>query len=103
MITLPSKLVPFIAEDLLKIFLTALFIDFNDKRLICLMDQQTLEVRVEILRDSFVFEDIISALDLFGEEDILRLLAPKIEIFANELSLGRDFKESLEDNFKELT
>ena len=102
MITIPNKIVPYITQDVLKVFIKALFIEFKDKRLICLIDPTTTEERVNIVRDSAIFDELISALDLFGEEDVLRLLAPKIIIFSNELSLGIDFKESLECNFKEL-
>ncbi len=63
MITIPNKVVSYITQDVLKVFVTALFIDFKDKRIICLIDDTTIENRVELLRNSSVFDDIISALD----------------------------------------
>lgn len=102
MIKIPNKIVPFIAEDLLKVFLTALFIDFKDDRLICLIDDTTVEKRSNIIRNSKVFTELINALDLFGEEDVIQLLAPKITLMSDELSLGVDFEESLERIFNTL-
>ncbi len=103
MITLPSKVVPYICHDVLLTLATALFIEVEDKRIISLIDPTTIANRVEIIRESSVFESLIEALDIFGEDDVITLLNPKIIIFTDELSLGRNFKESLEDNFKDLT
>lgn len=102
MITLPCKAVPFICHDPLKVLLTALFVEVNDVRKICLADPTTNSKRIGIVRESSVFEDLINALDIFGEEDFIQIIRSKLIVFTDELSLGVDFKTSLEDNFNEI-
>lgn len=102
MITIPNKIVSFISQDVLKIFVSALFIEFKDERLICLIDDGTIGKRVSVIRESTIFNNLIEALDLFGENDVLHLLAPKIELFANDLSLGVSFEDGLYKHFTNL-
>ncbi len=102
MIELPNKTVPYICHDVLLVIATALFIDVEDKRIISLIDPTTVDKRVEMIRESPVFGELINALDIFGEADVLKLLAPKIEVFTNDLSLGVDFEQALIDNFTDL-
>lgn len=103
MITLPNKVVPYIVQDLLLVTLEAMFVDFEDKRLISLIDPTTVSHRVSLLRDSKVFPTLIEALDVFGVDDVLRLLAPKLELITNDLSLGADFTTAVEDHLTDLT
>lgn len=99
---IPYKDVPYICQDSLKVVLTALFVEVEDKRLISLIDPTTIENRVAIVRESEVFDNLISALDIFGIEDFVKIITPKLITFTEDLSLGRDFKATLENNFKEI-
>jgi hypothetical protein len=102
MIKIPYKDVPYICQDILGVLLEALFVEIKDTRLISLADPSTNNKRVISIRGSAVFEDMIKILDLFGENDFVKLITPKLIIVVDEVSLGMCFIDSVEDNFKEI-
>jgi hypothetical protein len=101
MITIPIKsLCPQGNADL-AILCEALFMEFEDNRLISTLCADTIEDRVEILRESPVCEVLYNMINIFGEYDFIKAVTPCLNTLAKEDYDTDEYLNKFEECFKE--
>lgn len=100
MITIPNKKLSPQGNEDLAIICEAIFLDIKDKRLISILCTETIEERVNILRESIVCESLYNMVNIFGEEDFIRFVVPYVDSMSKDNYSNEDYLKIFEKHFK---
>ena len=102
MITIPNKELTPQGDADLAIICETLFIDIKDNRMVTVLWDKTVAIRVESLRNSPLCETLYDMFHIFGEDHFVQAILPAILKLEKIHCTDEDYLEHFEECFKEV-